>query len=109
VLSGLDRISVATRYRGPDEAVFDTYPYHQSVLHHAVGDYEQLPGWSEDITECRTLSDLPQAARDYLDYIEERTNVPISLVGVGPGREQVIWTDVDSVVTDPGATGVAAA
>src|SRR6478735_9127203 len=48
VLTGLDRISVATRYRGEDEAIFETYPYHQSVLHHASGDYEQLPGWSED-------------------------------------------------------------
>ncbi|HZO36336.1 MAG TPA: adenylosuccinate synthase [Solirubrobacteraceae bacterium] len=109
VLSGLDRISVATRYRGEDEAIFETYPYHQSVLHHAVGDYEELPGWSEDITECRTLSDLPQAAREYLDYLEERTGVQISLIGVGPGREQVIWTDVESVVTDPDATGVATA
>ena len=109
VLSGLDRISVATRYRGEDEAIFETYPYHQSVLHHAVGDYEQLPGWSEDISECRALSDLPQAARDYLDYLEQHTGVPVSLVGVGPGREQVIWTGVESAVTDPDATGVAAA
>ena len=106
VLSGLDRISVATRYRGEDEAIFEHYPYHQSVLHHAVGAYEELPGWSEDITECRTLGDLPQAARDYLDYVEEQTGVAISLIGVGPGREQVIWTDVASVVTDPDATGL---
>src|SRR6059058_2947225 len=42
VLSGLDRISVATRYRGEDEAVFETYPYHQSILHHASGEYEEL-------------------------------------------------------------------
>ena len=97
VLSGAERILVATRYRGEDEAVFETYPYHQSVLHHAVGDYEDLPGWSEDITGCRTEADLPQTARDYLDFIAEFVNVPIALVGVGPGRDQVIWTGVDSV------------
>jgi len=96
VLSGEKTLKVATRYRGDDEAIFETYPYHQSVLHHAVGDYVELPGWSEDITECRTESDLPQAAREYLDYIAEFTGVPIALIGVGPGREQVVWTGVDS-------------
>jgi adenylosuccinate synthase len=93
VLSGFDRIRVATRYRGRDEAVFDDFPYHQSVLHHATGDYEELPGWSGDIGEARSRSDLPPAARDYLDFIAERTGVPVALVGVGPGRDQVVWMD----------------
>jgi adenylosuccinate synthase len=92
VFSGFDTIRVCTRYRGDDEATFDTYPYHQSVLHHAVGDYVELPGWSEDITEARSLADLPQAAREYLDFIADFIGVPIVLVGVGPGREQIIWT-----------------
>ena len=91
VLSGFDTIKVATRYRGRDEARFDDFPYHQSVLHQATGDYEELPGWSEDIGDARTRDDLPQAARDYLDFIAERTGVPVALVGVGPGREQVVW------------------
>jgi adenylosuccinate synthase len=99
VLSGSQELFVATRYRGEDEAIFETYPYHQSVLHHAVGDYETLPGWTDDISECRTEADLPQAAREYLDYIAEFTGVPIALVGVGPGREQVIWTGVESLAT----------
>ncbi len=93
VLSGFDRICVATRYRGRDEAVFEDFPYHQSVLHHAHGEYEQLPGWKEDIGEARTRSDLPQAAIDYLDFIAERTGVPVACVGVGPGREQIVWMD----------------
>jgi adenylosuccinate synthase len=93
VFSGFDTIRVCTRYRGDDEATFDSFPYHQSVLHHAVGDYIELPGWSEDITEARSLSDLPQAARDYLDFVADFLGVPIVLVGVGPGREQVIWTE----------------
>jgi adenylosuccinate synthase len=97
VLSGLDRISVATRYRGEDEAIFETYPYHQSILHHASGEYEQLAGWDDDLSECRSESDLPQAAREYLDYIAEHTGVPVALVGVGPGREQVIWTGTPSI------------
>jgi adenylosuccinate synthase len=91
VLSGFETIKVASRYRGRDEAIFDDFPYHQSILHHATGEYEELPGWSEDIGEARTRSDLPQAAQDYLDLIAERTGVPIACVGVGPGREQIIW------------------
>jgi adenylosuccinate synthase len=97
VLTGQQRIRVATRYRGEDEAIFETYPYHQSVLHHATGLYEELPGWSEDITECRSEADLPQTAREYLEYIAEFTGVPVALIGVGPGREQVIWTGTPSV------------
>jgi adenylosuccinate synthase len=93
VLSGFDRIKVATRYRGSEGAEFETFPYHQSVLHHARAAYEELPGWSEDIGEARTESDLPQAARDYLRFIEEQAGVPVALVGVGPGREQIIWTE----------------
>jgi adenylosuccinate synthase len=90
VLSGFERIKVCTRYVGQDEAVFEQFPYHQSVLHQARGQYEELEGWSEDIGECRTRSDLPRAAQDYLAFIEECTGVPITLVGVGPGREQIV-------------------
>ncbi len=94
VLSGFDRLKVCTRYRGTQDKDFvtDSFPYHQSVLHHAEGEYEELAGWSEDITEARSEADLPQAARDYLAFIEEHTGVPVVLVGVGPGRDQVIWT-----------------
>jgi adenylosuccinate synthase len=90
VFSGFETIRICTRYKGPDEAIFDTFPYHQSVLHHATGDYVDLPGWQEDITGARSLEDLPQAARDYLDFISDFVGVPIVLVGVGPGREQII-------------------
>ena len=96
VLSGFDRIRVCTRYRGGEGAVFDTFPYHQSVLHHATAEYEELPGWREDISECQTIADLPQAAREYLDWITDQTGVPVVLVGVGPGREQTLWTEASA-------------
>jgi adenylosuccinate synthase len=94
VLSGLDTVRLGTRYRGAEGAEFSDFPYHQSVLHHAEVEYEELPGWSEDLTECRTLEDLPAGARAYLHRIAEATGVPVVLVSVGPGREQVIWTPV---------------
>ena len=104
VLTGQEHLKVATRYRGEDEATFETYPYHQSILHHAHGEYEELPGWAQDITEARSESDLPQAAREYLDYIAEFIGVPVALIGVGPGREQVVWTDVPSVAAPVAAS-----
>jgi adenylosuccinate synthase len=93
VLSGLDRVAVCTSYRGGDGAVFDSFPYHQTVLHHTSANLTELPGWREDLGECRSISDLPDAARDYLDFIAEHVGVPIALIGVGPGREQVVWTE----------------
>jgi adenylosuccinate synthase len=92
VFSGFETIKVCTRYRGEEEATFDAFPYHQSVLHHAHGEYIELPGWEEDITTCRSERELPPAARDYLDFIADFIGVPVLLVGVGAGREQIIWT-----------------
>ena len=49
------------------------------------------PGFEADIGECRSEADLPREARDYLDFVSEHAGVPVRLVGVGPGRDQVIW------------------
>jgi adenylosuccinate synthase len=92
VLSGLDPLRVAVRYRGSEGAVFDHFPYHQSILHTATAEYEELHGWEEDISSARSESELPPEAREYLAAISDSVGVPISLVGVGPGRDQVIWT-----------------
>jgi adenylosuccinate synthase len=92
VLSGLDKLMVCTRYLGEEGAVFDDFPYHQTVLHHATGEFTELESWQEDIGDCRSEDDLPQAARDYLAYIADFIGVPVALVGVGAGREQTIWT-----------------
>jgi adenylosuccinate synthase len=92
VLSGETVLPVCTRYRGADGAVFDHFPYHQTVLHHVSGEYEELPGWSEDISACRSEEELPSAAREYLQFIADFVKVPVALIGVGPGRDEVIWT-----------------
>jgi adenylosuccinate synthase len=91
VLAGIDPIRVAVRYRGAEGAVFDEFPYHQSILHTASAEYEELPGFDADIGACRSEADLPPAARAYLDLIAEHARVPVRLVGVGPGRDKVIW------------------
>ena len=96
VLSGFDSLQMATGYRGEDGAEFEQFPYHQSVLHHSTGRYIEMPGWSEDLTECRAIEDLPEAARNYISFIEEFVGVPVTLIGVGPARDQIIWTDASA-------------
>lgn len=92
VLTGIDPLQVAVRYLGPEGARFDEFPYHQSILHTAEAEYEELPGFEEGIGECRRESDLPREARDYIEFVGEHAGAPVRLVGVGPGRDQVIWT-----------------
>ena len=99
VLAGIDPLHVAVRYRSSEGALLDELPYHQSVLHAAEAEYEELPGFEAEIGDCRRLGDLPPEARDYLDFVSEHAGVPIRLVGVGPGREQVIWTSEDARAT----------
>jgi adenylosuccinate synthase len=91
-LTGIDPLAVGVRYLGPDGVSFDEFPYHQSVVHKARAELVELPGWHEPITGARRLEDLPAQARSYLDFVAERLGVPVVLVGVGPGREQVIRT-----------------
>ena len=91
VLSGVDPLRVAVRYRSREGAVLDRFPYHQSILHSVEPEYEELPGFDADLTGCRREEDLPPQARAYLELIAEAAGVPVRLVGVGPGHDQVIW------------------
>jgi adenylosuccinate synthase len=93
VLSGIGPLRVAVRYRSKEGAVLETFPYHQSILHSATPEYEELPGFDLDLTSCRDAVDLPPEARDYLSFIAEFVGVPVRLVGVGPDREQVVWLE----------------
>ncbi|MSO41381.1 MAG: adenylosuccinate synthase [Solirubrobacterales bacterium] len=91
VLSGIDPLRVCVRYRHPEGAVFDEFPYHQTILHTATAEYEELPGFEGEIGDCRRESDLPREARGMLEAIADGAGAPVRLVGVGPGRDQVIW------------------
>jgi adenylosuccinate synthase len=89
VLTGFERIPVCVGYRVGD-TVYDEMPMTQTDFHHAVPVYEELPGWDEDITAARSLEDLPKNARGYIEAIEAMTSVPMSVIGVGPGRDETI-------------------
>ena len=87
VLDGLDTIKVCVAYESDGER-FDQLPYHQTVLHHAEPVYVELPGWKQDLSGVRSRENLPAEA--YLTLVEEQVGVPIGMVGVGPGRDQVL-------------------
>ena len=52
--------------------------------------YETRPGWSEDVRACRRFEDLPQNARDYVEWVESVVDVPLEILSVGPGRDETI-------------------
>ena len=54
-------------------------------------DYEVLPGWKADISSIRNYADLPLAARQYVERIEELVGIPVHYIGVGPGRDALIY------------------
>jgi adenylosuccinate synthase len=89
VLSRLERIPVAVAYRVHGEVTED-WPMTQTEIHHAEPVYEQFEGWREDISGVTRLEDLPRAARVYVDAVEKLGGVPVTAVGVGPGREQTL-------------------
>ena len=90
VLSAFDTIKVCVAYECNGER-YDYFPMQQSVLFHAKPVYEELPGWKgEDITSCRTFDELPENAKSYVEYLEKKVGVPISIVAVGPDRDQTI-------------------
>ncbi|MCD6725902.1 MAG: adenylosuccinate synthase [Solirubrobacteraceae bacterium] len=91
VLGGVGTLRVCTGYRTGDGAELDAFPYHQTVLHHVEPVYADLPGWEEDISGCREVDELPENALAFLRFVEQRVGVPIALVGVGPGRDEVVW------------------
>jgi adenylosuccinate synthase len=93
VLTGIDPLHVSVRYLGPEGATFDEFPYHQSILHKARGDLVELPGWHEEISGARSVAELPPNAQAYLEFISDFLGIPVVMVGVGPGRGEMIWTD----------------
>jgi adenylosuccinate synthase len=88
VLSGFEKVQVCTSYLvdgiDTDEFPFDIDPrYVQPV-------YTELPGWNEDLTGIRNANEIPQNLQDYIRFIENALEVPVTIVSVGPDREQTI-------------------
>ena len=89
VLDQLETIRVCVAYEADGER-HDQLPYHQSVLHRAIPLYEALPGWGVDLSDITERSQLPREAENYLAFVEHQVGVPVDMVGIGPGRHQVL-------------------
>jgi adenylosuccinate synthase len=89
VLSSLERVPICVAY-DVGGVRYDEMPMTQTAFHHAAPIYEDMPGWFEDISACRSFTELPIAARDYIRRIEELSGARVSAIGVGPGQEQTI-------------------
>ncbi|MFJ5926847.1 adenylosuccinate synthase [Kitasatospora sp. NPDC092948] len=89
VLTGWEQIPVCVAYEIDGRRV-EELPYNQTDFHHAKPIYENLPGWSEDISKAKTFGDLPKNAQAYVKALEEMSGAPISAIGVGPGRTETI-------------------
>jgi adenylosuccinate synthase len=89
VLDVLPSIQVCTSYR-LHEVVLDRLPSRADLTAQLEPIYEELPGWLTDISAIRRYEDLPAAARAYIERLESLLGVPVTMIGVGPGREQLI-------------------
>jgi adenylosuccinate synthase len=89
VLSELERVPICVAYEVDGERV-EEMPMTQTDVHHAKPIYEYHEGWFEDISHCRKFDELPAAAQTYIERLEELCGAQVSVVGVGPGREENI-------------------
>jgi adenylosuccinate synthase len=89
VLTGIERIPVCVAYEIEGQRITEL-PMTQTDFHHAKPVYEELPGWTEDISGARSVEDLPANAQAYVRYLEELSGAPISAIGVGQDRDATI-------------------
>jgi adenylosuccinate synthase len=87
VLTGIEKlkICVAYQYKGK---VMEEFPASLKILAECEPVYEELPGWTEDITGVRNLNELPENARHYIERVSQLTGIPLSIFSVGPDRKQ---------------------
>jgi len=88
VLDSFETIDVCTHYEINGEK-FDYFPYDINSLD-VKPIYKSVKGWNTDLTELRDMKDAPQAFLDYISYLEQELQTPISIVSVGPDRAQTI-------------------
>ncbi|MCX6508065.1 MAG: adenylosuccinate synthase [Actinobacteria bacterium] len=89
VLDTLETIKVCVGYESNGQR-FEYPPYHQSTMHDVTPNYEELPGWLSDLSGFTSFDELPKNAQDYIAFLSKVTGIKISIVGVGPGRDQFV-------------------
>ncbi|MCA0972293.1 adenylosuccinate synthase [Halobacillus litoralis] len=87
VLTGIETLKICTSYRYKGE-IIDEFPASLKVLAECEPVYEEMPGWTEDITGVKSLDELPANARHYIERVSQLTGIPLSVFSVGPDRNQ---------------------
>ncbi|MDP4164481.1 MAG: adenylosuccinate synthase [Bacillota bacterium] len=87
VLTGIEMLKICVAYRYKGE-IINEFPASLNVLSECEPVYEEFPGWTEDITGCKSLHELPANARHYLERVAQLTQIPLSIFSVGPDRAQ---------------------
>ena len=85
VLSGLDKIKICTDYMLNGKKI-NYLPFEDNSKLEPV--YTEINGWKEDISKIQNLSEAPKELHEYIDFLEEKLNIPIKIVSVGPNRNQ---------------------
>ncbi len=94
VLTGLEKLKICTGYKYGDK-LFENHPNHQTVLHKCRPVYEEMDGWKENIKDIKNFQNLPENAKKYIKNIENILKIPVSMVSVGPERNQIIIREED--------------
>jgi adenylosuccinate synthase len=98
VLSAFAELPVCVRYRLRDGSETEDFPAHQSDFHHCEPVYETLAGWERPLDSLTDVSELPPAARAYVELTEERLGVDVCLIGTGRERESVLGRPDSAIV-----------
>ncbi|VAI01336.1 unnamed protein product [Triticum turgidum subsp. durum] len=91
VLTGLKEIKLGISYCTKDGKTIESFPADLNLLEQTEVKYEAMPGWAEDISSVQDYNDLPETAQLYVERIEELVSIPVHYIGVGPGRDALIY------------------
>jgi len=89
VLSGIEKIKVCTHYLNSKNEEIDYLPFEDNETLKPV--YEEVNGWEKNLMELNDLSEAPKEVHDYIKYLEEKLNIPIKIISVGPDRKQTFF------------------
>jgi len=92
ILSHFENLRVGVAYDSLGER-FDNFPRQQRILYNCHPVYDELPGWSTDISEVRSFADLPKEAKGYVEYVEDTIGIPVTMIGVGPARDATVMRE----------------
>lgn len=90
VLTGVDELKICVDYESDNGNLLKGIPASILDLETTEPVYISMPGWKEDITNCKSFDELPKEAQNYINEIEKQTGIPVKIISVGPDRNQTI-------------------